>query len=807
MKRPLAWLALALVLTALAGCAGHLAQQPEADLASVTLRVAHEGDVGAQGVPTDAEGTSAVMVFEIEVLDAAGELVRFDAENTYDPEGAATSVTLAAGDTAVTVRLPTGKYTFRTRGLAGSGGTLLAYGQTVATVTHQTSTLKLDVYALLGEAELRPDGLRHYIVPGEVLDLYLYVRTDGGSFRVPLGDYSVTYELDGELGQLIGSAVGVRVNVTPSPTRDTFKVTARVRGWSLVNGEPKANVKVSASFARPFLQASGIVVDSVPPTVTFDSPTPTAPSQSVLLSGTADDEIGIERVQVFEGPVLIGSTATEDVEAGAARITFSDESTGTWQMSWSPPFSGPGTKTYALTAVAIDTSGNDSSAAAELSVGAFAPPPDSIEELQSLSSNQPLSEEAGNCAAHEIGLPGQGLQAVGAGLQAVGAVGGLFLGPSASFADRIAAPGDVAWDVAGLTGDPGYYSVVGILLVDDFGGHHDLPAALFDAGLSEAQLAALVAGGDVSHGALVLHHLRAMLHEIGYDTEHESSNGVTGEPLYVFTTAHGAAIAVQTVDTAGRDTAEIVATIRAGFEYISRVGEVEVADFVVNMSFAVVPCAVAADLGASQVGTFEEYVTALRLLNGIGEQYEGQLTSLLTTPLGAEDDPLLAYLACPLPVHNQWKSVCDGHSHVDGAKLDSLVHVASAGNLGHEFALYPAAWPTVISVSSQDVTAGGFSTLRSSYANSGEVLAPGAFYELSRPGGDRTLAYAGTSFSAPVVTLFTALDLGGPRLCSPGSLHEPLATAPALAYGANDDIPLDSVFGGGASAIDLYCAE
>ena len=804
MNRPLAWLAFVLVLVALAGCAGSL--NPTAELASVTLSVSQQAAIGAQGVPTDASGASAVHTFEIAVFDRHGAPVSFDGDGTYDPDGDTTTLELAVGDAGVTLRLPTGRYTFRTYGLSATGEELLAYGQTTADVTHQSTSLKLDVFSLIGEAELRPEGLRHYIVPGEVLDLYLFVSTVGGVFRVPLGDYTVEYALDGDQGELVGSAVGVRVKVTTSPTQDVFKITAKVRGWSLKNGQPKSQVKISASFQRPFLQTSGITVDTERPTVTFDPPAPAAPGVVVTLSGTANDLVGVDRVLVFEGPVLIGSTATEDVEAGAARITFTDTATGAWQMSWLPPVDGPGPKVFSLRAVAIDTSGNDASAEAELTVGSFAPSPPTIGELQSLSSGEPLAEALGNCAATELELPGQGLQAVGAGLQAVGAVGGLFLGPTASFDGRLVTPQTVAGEVDDVaTGHAAYYNVAGIMLVDDFAGRYELPAELFAAGLTQAQLEDLVATGEISHGALVLHHLLSMLDAVGYGPMYEKPNGVTGEPLYVYASEHKGTIVVQTLDTAGHDTAEIVKLIRKSFEYVSLHGEYWVPEFVLNMSFAVVPCAVAADLGASLVDTFEEYVQALRELNGIGAQYEDELATLLTTPLGAEDDPLLAFLDCPLPVKH--KNVCNGYSHYDGAKLLSLVNVASAGNLGHDFALYPAAWPTVISVSSQDVAPGGYSAERSGYANSGEVLAPGAFFELSEPGSGTTLAYAGTSFSAPVVTLFTALDLMRDRLCEPGEISRPAATAPALAYGANDDVPLDSVFGNADSAIATYCQE
>src|SRR5690606_36692854 len=102
---------------------------------------------------------------------------------------------------------------------------------------------------------------------------------------------------------------------------------------------------------------------------------------------------------------------------------------------------------------------------------------------------------------------------------------------------------------------------------------------------------------------------------------------------------------------------------------------------------------------------------------------------------------------------------CDGKGSGKYAKpsVTSIVHVASSGNFGNEYALYPAAWPSVVSVGSLDVVGRGYSAERSSFSNAATVLTPGNAYSLVDRRG-RTVAYAGTSFSAPVVSLFSALD-------------------------------------------------
>lgn len=787
--------ALALIAV-LAGCASQ--QSGPTGLYAVSLHLDGDTGIGAQGVPTDPGGVSAVVELHVRVLDSNGDVVTFDATNAYDPAGSFDSLTTPA-DEPLIVLLPAGKYRFQTFGL-DAGGELLAYGETTAQVSHAATSVPLSVHTLLGSAELVEEGLRQYVVAGEVIDLYLRVRTTHGSFDVPLADFDVEYKLDEELGDAEGTKLGARVWVTPTPQANVFKLRAIVKGWWLDEGTPKSGGKLIAIYERPFAHSVGISLDVVPPELAFDPPTPLAVGVPNPLGGTVADDVGVALIQVYEGPVLLASTDADEIADGAAQITVVDPATGAWSFAWTPDDTGA----YQLTAIAIDTSGNETRVTRDVTVEAAAPPPPSIGGLTQLSGPGTLDEQAGNCATNELSLPGQGLQAVGAGLQAVGAVGGLFVADPADFAGRTVTTHRLVQDLWQVVGEPYYHDRVAIILVDDFGGDYELPEALLDGDtVTDDQLQAWAQSGELSHGALVLHHLLGMLSAMGFDNGSDTTNHTTGEPIYIRWSDDGGKLVVQTVDTHGRDTSEFVSVLRASIlDLVSADGH-EFSRFVVNMSFAVVPCAVAADLGASSVETFEEYVTALRVLNGIGLQYEDELTELLTAPLGADDDALLAYLDCPLPV--KYKDRCDGWTSKHGAAVDAIVHVAASGNLGHDFPLYPSAWPTVISATSLDVVGDGvYTSTRSSFANSGEVGAPGAFFELSSTPG-QVVTYAGTSFSAPVITLFSALDLITAERCDPGDPGEKPMTAPNLAHGAYTDTPLDVVFGDGASAVQDHC--
>lgn len=169
----------------------------------------------------------------------------------------------------------------------------------------------------------------------------------------------------------------------------------------------------------------------------------------------------------------------------------------------------------------------------------------------------------------------------------------------------------------------------------------------------------------------------------------------------------------------------------------------------------------------------------------------------------ATADPLLEYVNCPFAFNPVAPDCMDTQQVV----ADALIHVAAAGNFGSPYPLYPAAAPNVIAVSSMDFTAGSFNTSpRSAFSNRGQVMAPGAAFELIST-NEMTVAYAGTSFAAPVVSLYSALDVMGYRNCYPGSNHAGGMNPPDLARGQNADLPLHSTFGGALSAINQHCTE
>jgi hypothetical protein len=83
--------------------------------------------------------------------------------------------------------------------------------------------------------------------------------------------------------------------------------------------------------------------------------------------------------------------------------------------------------------------------------------------------------------------------------------------------------------------------------------------------------------------------------------------------------------------------------------------------------------------------------------------------------------------------------------------------VASAGNFGRPFQMFPAALNEVVGVTASLGSTPG----KDSFFNDGEILELGGFYDFSGVSDtdkNRVLV-AGTSYSASIVTLFTALDM------------------------------------------------
>ena len=89
--------------------------------------------------------------------------------------------------------------------------------------------------------------------------------------------------------------------------------------------------------------------DTTAPTVTITAPGPLTVDEAVTLSGTANDNVGVVKVEIYEGSSLLGLATL---------------SNGTWNYSYTPAAAG----TFNLRAVAVDAAGNKAEANTSASV-------------------------------------------------------------------------------------------------------------------------------------------------------------------------------------------------------------------------------------------------------------------------------------------------------------------------------------------------------------------------------------------------------------------------------------------------------
>ena len=456
--------------------------------------------------------------------------------------------------------------------------------------------------------------------------------------------------------------------------------------------------------------------------------------------------------------------------------------------------------------------------------------PERLSDLTPLSPGVTFDDVGPNCAVNEFNMPGQGLNAVGAGLNAVGAVGGLFLlSKDAPVPDE---PQVVRLLEASEAGELAEALVEGflvdsaaILIIDDFGWAYTIDEALLrpDAGITLDDLQALVDSGGFSHGALVMQQVLEMVVAAGFTPA--GAKPWTGADFHVFERVEADAtvsIVVAAVDTHGLTTDVIPERIQNALNALRLYGAVEdgieIRNAAVNMSFVIVPCSVLDDFMAADLEDFETYVTALAADNDVADDFD--LVELLVQPLSnsAGEQPLRDQVQCYEEGEDEYSFDSEANYYLDwwflvnygsegegqldvptwgcGATGRSTTYVASAGNFGLGYPMYPAAWPEVVGVSSQNAAEpAGFEPEKSGFSNSGEVMAPGAVYLLgsSDAAGTRVIGYAGTSFSAPVVSLFTALDLMALAPACGQQTWSQLSKAPD-----SGNAPL-------ADAVDEYC--
>lgn len=345
---------------------------------------------------------------------------------------------------------------------------------------------------------------------------------------------------------------------------------------------------------------------------------------------------------------------------------------------------------------------------------------------------------------------------------------------------------------------PGLAEQAAIIVVDDFNGNARQPGVYFidqqegatlaglQSGATEAEVAALETNRQYSHGALVFNHTLALLHAADLSAAESSAvNQIAAVPnfrvfeLEVFTPTERLPLIVPAVvfprlgvtvvalDTQDFST-EVISTevIAPRLQATIRtLAQQRISRFAVNLSFGLVPCSVLADIEASRQPdlTFEDYQQEVLDANNLdAAEFRDDLVNILTTPVGT--DPLLT----------------GAETNPEGLGAVEISYLAASGNYRLPYSLFPGYWSEFVAVSASAAT--DTQVKDADYSNTGEVLMMGGYYTLTAydPRTDTFVDYpniriAGTSFAAPVLSVFTALGFTNePPSCRPDPVS-PLA--------------------------------
>jgi len=342
-------------------------------LSILAPEISAQSSLESQGVPTDASGNSSLVSVEVQITNAglnSGNPLTFNfdsAGNRYivseDNTGSVDTLTLTeANDTLTVLLFPStglgaqGNYTFTSKGI-DTNSVMLAYERQENLAINAGSFVDIQLQTLIDAASVQRLLPVNYLIPGQSLELMLRnVFTVDGSSRVPFEDFTVTYNFENADTETTGSEtdsskLGVALDVSSATTIDVFRATATLSGL-VASGNDAVAGTVTTEIEIPFFSTTGLTADLEVPSLTFVQPNLQV-NTAVTLSGTADDNAGISKMQVYRGPILVGSTdVSEYSSVGVTQIVFS----GT---NWSMPFTATEEIDYAFTAVATDASGND----------------------------------------------------------------------------------------------------------------------------------------------------------------------------------------------------------------------------------------------------------------------------------------------------------------------------------------------------------------------------------------------------------------------------------------------------------------
>ncbi len=314
-------------------------------------------DLFAQGVPYNPETgesgvTSGVLrVFadvpscRLDDIQDAGDELFFTGDGSLTDESDAVTQTLTTNSPTATLFLPPGTYTFLVEAEDD-----LAVGTVCDENIANGAEVLVPLISRIDGANLKLSAPGE-VAPNEIFDVFVEVTALGRpDLRVPASDYDVSYEVESERGnaEVIGeSDLGIRLAAECGEIELIAYVSSNI--FDISNDSPEV-VSTTIALSTPCTDSTSVGVDLVPPFVSF-----TAGEQDdvLVINGEVSDmQSGVDRVEIYEGPVFLGEAfiETDDTpntlyfEGGA----FPDDDAR-------------------LTALAYDNAGNESRAVVELS--------------------------------------------------------------------------------------------------------------------------------------------------------------------------------------------------------------------------------------------------------------------------------------------------------------------------------------------------------------------------------------------------------------------------------------------------------
>lgn len=384
-----------------------------------------------------------------------------------------------------------------------------------------------------------------------------------------------------------------------------------------------------------------------------------------------------------------------------------------------------------------------------------------INVLTALASGPLIDENLGSCITSDFQLNPQPYRVVGAPYRVVGAPYRV-----------VGAEGQLETDYsAGLS--PDYLSRyfldspfrelnlsapskdVAILILDEFGQNSfKLASDLFTPEDITAQmLVRFEKEGKSSHGALVMNHINGILAGLGTYTP-----AWVDEGRLEWTHEKGKKVILQAVAPADFNTAVVGQELERAILALKAEG---LDTIVVNMSFIILPCSIVKDFVLNKLvypSLFDyfdylisentrEFMNEQGIPDFLSSEVSKRISDLILDqmrPVSPEGDPLRqTILANP-----------------------DVFYIGAAGNFGRSVAAYPAYWDEVLAVSASSPLE------KAEFSNEGTIMLTGAWFRLTNPldlNGHAlpvaNLIYAGTSFAAPGVSLFSALELAASDPC------------------------------------------